>query len=188
MVPDLEDIRSAGVTVLAVDYPGYGGSAGSPSADGIRDAAEQAYAALAERVGSRGIVVAGRSIGSGPACHLAARQEVAGVALFAPFTRLADAAARHYPFLPVRTLLRHRFDNMAEIAKVEAPVLLFHNVDDELIAPVMSEKLAEAAAGPVTLVLGSSGGHNGLDFGAVDPPGAALREFLATLAVGDPSG
>ena len=61
----------------------------------------------------------GRSLGSGVAVQLAAVRPVIGVILVAPFDSLVEVGKRHYPFLPVNWLLKHRFDSAAHAPKMK---------------------------------------------------------------------
>ena len=73
-LPELETLREMGAEVLAVDYPGYGGSEGRPSDAALAEAALVAYDELARRAEGRPIVVIGRSIGAFPALRVAAER------------------------------------------------------------------------------------------------------------------
>ncbi|HYR57573.1 MAG TPA: alpha/beta fold hydrolase, partial [Chthoniobacteraceae bacterium] len=116
------------------EYPGYGARPGTPGEKSFNAAA----AAALETLGAgdaRPIFVLGESVGSGPACALASAhpREIAGVCLITPFARLSDVAAHHYPFLPVRLLLRDRWDNAAALANYPGRLAVRLAGDDEII-------------------------------------------------------
>ncbi len=134
----------------------------------------------------KGIVIAGYSLGSGVAVDLAARetaahQPIAGLALFAAYTSLADEAHRQYPIYPtalLRLLLRYPFANERKMPRVICPVLIVHSRADRLIPFWMSDRLAAASGGPVTRLAVAQGGHADY-FGAEGRPVfAALGRFL----------
>ncbi len=159
--PVLRAFQPPGAALLAVDYPGYGGSQGRSTEVGLYAAADAAYAALVARPGvdPRRIYVYGRSLGSAVATYTATRHPVAGLILESPFTS-APAMARHlYGFLP-RFALRLQLDNLANIRQVRCPVLLFHGTADRLVPTAMGMQVAAAAAGPVEVVLIHGSGHN----------------------------
>ena len=118
-VPLARALAGAGFDVLLLDYRGYGGNPGSPTEDGL---AADARAAHHHLVGERGVradrlVLFGESLGAAVATRLARERPVAALVLRSPFTSLADVGARHYPFLPVRALLRTGFRSATPSAR-----------------------------------------------------------------------
>ena len=101
-------------SLALVNYRGYGQSEGKPSEQTLFADAEIAFDALAARadVDRSRIVLVGRSLGSGVATYVASRRQVAGVVLISPYDSVTALAQRHYPFLPVRLLLKHPFDSL----------------------------------------------------------------------------
>ena len=69
--PILRDFQPPGAALLAVDYPGYGGSEGRATEAGMYAAADVAYGALVARpeVDTNRIYVYGRSLGSAAATY-----------------------------------------------------------------------------------------------------------------------
>jgi hypothetical protein len=114
-------------------YRGYGGSEGSPSEAAIRADAQALYAHVAQRHSA--ITVIGRSLGTGPAVHLAATQPVGRLVLLVPFDSLLAVARRTMPWLPVDLLLRDRWDAAAEAPQVQAPTTLLAAANDTVVPP-----------------------------------------------------
>jgi fermentation-respiration switch protein FrsA (DUF1100 family) len=172
--PVLEYFASLGVSVLALDYRGYGQSQGSPSEAGLYADVLAAYAWLRERSAASTIVVLGESLGGGPACELAATRPIGGLVLLSTFTSVPDMAARTFPFLPARLLVRTRYDNLAKITKVGVPKLVVHSERDEVIPFEMGKRLFAAANEPKQALFLERSGHNDTYF--VD--GVRLRQTL----------
>ncbi len=109
--------RRVQVGVMIFDYRGYGRSEGSPDEPGILADARAARAWLARRLQIReqDIVLMGRSLGSGVMVDLAAKDGARGLILDSAFPSLPDVAAHHYPFFPVRWLMRTRLDSLSKI-------------------------------------------------------------------------
>ena len=82
----------------------------------------------------------GRSIGSGPACHYASTYACAGLVLISPFTSIKEVVRNSFGSL-LSTFIKDRFDNLSKISQVEAPTLLIHGKEDELVPPEHSENL-----------------------------------------------
>jgi len=176
-----EALRTRGLGFFAIEYPGYGRSAGSPSEEAIYAAAERGLAELRRRgVDADRIVLSGQSLGSGVAVELAARGHGARVVLLSAYTSLVDVAQRAYPFLPAGLLLRDRFESEAKVASLAQPLLLVHGADDRLIPTRMSRRLA-AAARDAQLVVVAGAGHNDL----WPEGGVALLDRIAAFARGD---
>jgi pimeloyl-ACP methyl ester carboxylesterase len=157
--------RFGGWSLLAVNYRGYGDSGGEPGEKALfADAlALHDFAASRPDVDPAKIVVMGRSLGSGVAVHLAAHKPVAGVILAAPYDSLEAVAVRAYPFLPVRWMLRHRFDSLALAPSIRAPLLVVAAERDSIIPPEHAQRLHDAWAGPRQWVLLKGSGHNDID-------------------------
>lgn len=159
--PILREFQPPRTALLAVDYPGYGGSEGRATEAAIYAAAEVAYQALRARpeIDPQRIYVYGRSLGSAAATTVAARHPVAGLILESPFTNAADMAREAYPILP-QFILRLSLDNLSRIREVRCPVLILHGTDDRLVPTEMGMRVAAAAAGPVEVSLIQGSGHN----------------------------
>ncbi len=165
-----------GTGLLALSYRGYGGSSGSPTETGLIRDAEAFYRFAAERYQPARLAPWGESLGSGVAVALAATHPVAAVILEAPFSSAAEVGAGHYPFLPVRWLIKDPFYSDRRIADVRAPVLVLHGARDSIVPIALGEKLFALIPGRKQFVRFADAGHNDLDqYGAVQ----TVREFLA---------
>ena len=159
--PVLRDFQPPGVALLVLDYPGYGASDGRATEAGVYETADAAYAYLRARaeVDAARIFVYGRSLGTAVASYVAARHAVAGLILESPFTSAAEMSGQHYGLFP-RRILRLGLDNVARIARVRCPVLVFHGTADRLVPIEMGRRVAAAAPGPVEVVPIQDAGHN----------------------------
>jgi len=160
LLPELT--RLHGWAVLLVNYRGYGLSEGSPSEAALQRDALALYDNVAQRSGvdPERIVIMGRSLGTGVSTYLASQRPVAGVVLVSPFDSLIEVASAVYPFLPVRLLLRHRFESVAHAPAINTPLLALAAKHDTLIAPERSRRLVQAWGGPARLELLDGADHN----------------------------
>lgn len=156
--------RLPGWGFLLVNYRGYGLSTGQPSETALRADALALYDWARQRPGvdARRIVAWGRSLGTGLAVHLAAQRAVAGVILVSPYDSMAAVAQGHYPFVPVRSLLRHPFDAAAQAPAVKAPLLAIAMANDRIIPVAHSHRLVQAWGAPQELIVFDDGDHNRL--------------------------
>ena len=140
----LSGYSEMGVSLLLVEFPGYGRSEGSPSQETITETMLAAYDMLVSRqdVDPERIVVHGRSVGSGAACALLGKRKVAAVILESSFTGIRSfARARLLPPF----LVLDPFDNLAAIERYEGPVLVIHGKLDDIIPYRHGKQLARAA-------------------------------------------
>jgi pimeloyl-ACP methyl ester carboxylesterase len=148
----------AKVDVYLLEYPGYGGRGGSPSERSLYQAAEAALGLM--RSDMRTFLV-GESLGTGVAAYLAGRfpDRVQGVVLLAPYTSVVDVGQAQYPFLPVRWLLRDRFDSQKHLASYRGPIAVIVVLDDTIVPEHLGRSLYEGYTGPKRLWEVSVGGH-----------------------------
>jgi pimeloyl-ACP methyl ester carboxylesterase len=150
---------AANVDVFVLEYPGYGARAGSPGKASFIAAAEEAFQLLPG--GSLKYVVS-ESIGAGVACELAKNhpQEVAGLALFAPYHNLASVAQRQMWFLPAYFLLLDRFNPEECLKSYHGPVKFVVAGADEIIGPASGIRLCNRYSGPKELQVVAGARHN----------------------------
>lgn len=167
--------------LLVTSYRGYGGTPGTPGQEALYADALAVYDYAVRHAGAAPgeIVLAGRSLGSGVATYLAAHRPVGGVVLITPFDRLASVAARHYPYFPVRALMRNPFPTDDFARRVTAPALLLAGTRDDVIPAEHAERLARAWAGPKEIHLLEGAGHN--DIQEHPEYYARINRFLAGL-------
>lgn len=151
-------------TIVALNYRGYGASEGAPGEAALTADALAIYDAVARRedIDPRRIVVFGRSIGTAVAARLAAERPIAGAVLVSPFDSLTAIGHKHYPWLPVSLLLRHRFDALAAAKRSQMPLLAIVGESDSIIPPERSRALYDAWPGPKTWQVEPRADHNDL--------------------------
>ncbi len=152
--------------VLLLEYRGYGGNAGKPSAAGLVLDAKAGYDFLRKESGMNApIVVYGESLGAAVAIQMLDEfpdARVASLALYAPFTKLSDVVAWVYPNLPLRHLLRHEFDSIGRIANIHVPLLVLHGEGDNFVPAYMGKEIFAKANEPKSLWLHPSANHHAL--------------------------
>jgi uncharacterized protein len=149
---------------LLVNYRGYGDSEGKPTAATLKSDAAFIFDELVakEGVAPKEIVLVGRSLGSGVAVDLARNRPVAGLILATPFDRLSRIGSHHYPFLPVRRMLRHKMESIDLAPEISVPGLVLLAENDRTVPPEFGRRLFEALAGPTELVTIADADHNSL--------------------------
>jgi len=160
----LDSIRlfqDLGLSVLIIDYRGYGQSEGRTTERGIYRDADAAWRYLIEDRGivASDIVIFGRSLGASVASRLAAQQQPLALIVESSFTSVPDIAQHLYPWLPARWLSRLSHATRDYVRDVRCPVLVVHSRDDEIIPFHHGEAIYASANEPRTL-LALRGTHN----------------------------
>lgn len=169
--------RELDASLFIFDYQGYGRSGGVPSEAATYADARDALAYLRGRpdVAPGGIVYYGESLGSAVAVELAAEEPPLALVLNAPFTSIPDMARVHYRLLgPLLRLVQTRYDTAARIGGVNAPVLVVHGADDDVVPVEQGRRLFDAANEPKRLLIVPRAGHNDL----VEVGGAAYWDAV----------
>lgn len=102
----------------------------------------------------------GESLGCAVVTELATEHPPAGLVLRSPFTDLAAVGSVHYPFLPVRLLLRDRYPVEEQIARVRVPTTVVFGTADTIVPPDQSRAVASAAADLHRLLAVTGADHN----------------------------
>jgi len=166
-------------SVYIVEYPGYGSRPGRPSEAAIRTAALEALGILWAEDNTP-ILVLGESLGSGAACRLAADrpESVRGLLLLTPFDSMVSVAAIHYPWLPVRWLLRDRYDSVAALRQWSGPLVIVTAERDEVVPARLGRALYQSFIGPKRYLEQPHRDHNTLDLDPRAPWWDEALEFL----------
>lgn len=170
----------ANVNVFSYDYRGYGMSAGSPKEESIYQDIEAAFKHLTDVIGTpwNRIVPYGRSIGTGPTCHLSKRTAVRGIVLQSPMMSIYRIVFRLRFTLP-----GDLFSNADKIKHICCPVFIIHGTRDEIVPLWHGQHLHKAcqkrgiAHKPFWI---DGGDHNNLENKAFFEE---IRKFLQHLEV-----
>jgi uncharacterized protein len=157
----LRRVHELRVSVLALDYRGFGKSEGSPSEAGVIADGRAARKWLADKavVRESDIVLWGESLGCGVAAELG-MDGARGMILENAFTSLPDVAAHHYRLFPVRLLMHNRLRAIDKIGRFHGPYLQAHGDADTVIPYALGRQLFEAANEPKEFITIPGGDHN----------------------------
>ena len=138
--------EALGASVLVFDYRGYGKSEGQPSEAGCIADGLAAQQWMAERTGMlpEEIVLVGRSLGGAVSLAVAVERGAKALVLENTFSRLTDVAAYKYPWLPVRKLMRDRYDSVSRITDYHGPLLQLHGTRDRVAPAKFARELFAA--------------------------------------------
>ena len=148
-----------GNSLYVLEYPGYGQREGSPSKASMDGAAAEAYHVLRKEFPRTPVGVVGESIGSGPVSSLASDPVPPDkIVLIVPFDTFASVAQQHMPFLPVRAILKDKWDNIQALSGYAGPIDIYGATDDRIIPVEHARRLAAALHNARFVLI--PGGHN----------------------------
>jgi uncharacterized protein len=172
-------VDQLGVSLFLYDYRGFGRSEGRPSEPGlVNDALGARAALLREGVAPDDVVYFGRSLGAAVTVDLALAHPPRAVVLESPFTSVPAVANSVMP--GAGSILHTRWDSLAKIPRLRAPLLVLHSDNDGTIPYAQGRAVFAAAPEPKTFFTIHGGRHYDMSVTWTDY-WAAWRTFLAGL-------
>jgi len=150
-----------GWRVLLAEYPGYGPRPGAPGEATLADDAGTTIA-RAHAAWGPPLLLIGESLGAAVAAQAGAAHadRVAGLLLITPWDRLANVGSHHYPWLPVKWMLRDPYDSVQHLQRFERPVVVVVAERDRIVPARYGEALHASLAAPKHLVVIAGSDHN----------------------------
>ncbi len=176
--------QAMGFSVLGIDYRGFGESADDlPTETGVYEDAQRGWEHLRELAPyASQHMIYGHSLGGAIAIELATRyRDMDAVIVESTFTSIRDMArmqTKAARWLPIGGLLNHRFDSIAKVEKLDAPILFLHGTADEVVPHRMSEALYAKARAPKEIVLFPDLGHSNIPMDSFPRYQLAVQEFV----------
>jgi fermentation-respiration switch protein FrsA (DUF1100 family) len=180
----LRALAKIGVSILAVDYRGYGRSEGKPDETGMYRDADAAYVYLEHQRHFRAqdIIIYGHSLGGAVAIDLASRRPCGGIIVQSSFTNVRAMARRMFLIPLIEYAAKARFDSIQKIRDVHAPILIVHGTRDDVVPFAMGQQLFQSALEPKRFYPIEGAGHNDLMEVGGEHYLACLRRFVAESA------
>ena len=145
----LNELNKLDLNILLISWRGFSGNKGSPSEKNLYQDARAAVKWLNEKkVKNNQIVLYGESLGTGVAVEIAKNSDFNSVILESPFTSIENSAKIYYPYLPVKLLLKDRFDSINKIEMINIPILIMHGEKDDVVPIFMGKELFDKANNP----------------------------------------
>jgi pimeloyl-ACP methyl ester carboxylesterase len=169
--------------VFILDYPGYADRPGAPTETSLFAAAKEAFVSLTNRPGPMFLV--GESLGAGVAACLAGEfpRRVNAACLLVPFNNLAAAAGAHYPWLPVRWLLRDQFQSDQCLTHFQGRVAVVVGGADSVVPPELGRSLFRGYTGGPKQIWDFPGQEH---WEAISQPAPVWREITDFLCDRNP--
>ncbi len=145
----LNKLKNLDLNIIILSWRGFSGNPGKPSEDNLYNDAKKTVAWLNENgVNKKNIILYGESLGTGVAVELGLENSYGGIILESPYTSIENAAKIYYPYLPIKLLLKDKFDSESKIKKIKIPILVMHGKQDTIIPFYMGKKIFDTANEP----------------------------------------
>jgi uncharacterized protein len=157
----VDPLRALGYRVILLEYPGYGSREGRPSEKKLVGDVRESITLARDQFGPP-ILLIGESLGSAVAAEAAGGLDgrIEGLVLCTPWNDLASVAQSIYWFLPVRFLVREKYDSVANLKNFHRPIMLVVAEKDELIPADCSRRLFESLGQGKQIRIIPNAGHN----------------------------
>ena len=145
----INHFKDMNINFLIIAWRGFSGNEGKPTEKGLYEDARSAVRWLKSNgVGENNIIIYGESLGTGVATEIAQNKNFAGVILESPFTSMVDAGKDKYPYLPVKLLLKDKYESDKKIKNINRPILIMHGKVDNIVPFHMGKRIYELANEP----------------------------------------
>jgi len=145
----INHFRDMNINFLLVAWRGFSGNKGKPTEENLYEDARSAVKWLESKgIKENNIIIYGESLGTGIATEIAQNKNFAGVILESPFTSMIEAAKNKYPYLPVKFLLKDKYESNKKIKNIQSPILIMHGKVDNIVPFYMGKKMYELANSP----------------------------------------
>ena len=145
----LNELNKLDINILLISWRGFSGNEGLPTEENLYKDAEAAIQWLNSKgVENNKIILYGESLGTGVAVEIGKKNIFSSIILESPFTSMENAAKIYYPYLPVKLLLKDKYNSISKIQTISTPILIMHGEKDDIVPFSMGKELFEKANSP----------------------------------------
>jgi len=156
----INHFKDMNINFLLVAWRGFNGNKGKPTEQGLYEDARSAVKWLKSKsILEKNIIIYGESLGTGVATEIAQNKNFAGIILESPFTSMIDVGKAKYPYLPVRFLLKDKYESNKKIKNIKSPILIMHGKVDNIVPFYMGKKIYDLANKPKYSYFSESDDH-----------------------------
>lgn len=154
-------LSSIGYRVILAEYPGYGQRKGALGEQPFVADAQATVRLIAEQFGEP-LFLLGESLGCGVAAGAAKDPalRIEGLLLITPWDTLLAVAKTHYPWFPVRLLLKDKYDSVANLESFGGRIAVVGAERDEILPIRHAETLYRSLKGKKKMWTLKGVGHN----------------------------
>jgi alpha-beta hydrolase superfamily lysophospholipase len=152
-----------GFEVWMPDYPTYGKTTGKLTEENMYAQAKEVYKLAHSKFSVDSIFVYGRSLGSGVAAYIAAKEDCAGLILETPYYSIPDLFSSYAPIYPTNRMSHFKFPVGEYLKEVKEPITIFHGTSDQTIPYREAKKLKKVLKPDDEFITIENGTHNNLN-------------------------
>jgi len=182
----VEPLERLGYRVILAEYPGYGARSGTHGERSFTVDALETVKTIRQKFPGP-IVLWGESLGCGVVTNVVKHMEsdIEGVVLLTPWDSLPNLAQKLYRFLPVRLLIKDKYDNLGNLKGYKGPVVILMADQDEIIPGGLTKHLYESLAGAKKLLIFPNAGHNSWPTDPDEPWWTEVMDYLEESPTSD---
>ena len=94
-------------------------------------------------VDKKDIILYGESLGTGIAIEISQNELFAGLILESPYTSIVEMGKISFPYLPIKLILKDRYDSVDKLKNIKIPTLVLHGKNDSLVPFYMGKEIFE---------------------------------------------
>jgi alpha-beta hydrolase superfamily lysophospholipase len=177
----IEPLERLGYRVILAEYPGYGARQGNHGENPFTADALTTVKKVREAFAGP-LILWGESLGCGIVASVVKNldSKPSAVVLLTPWDSLPNLAQKLYRFLPVRLLIKDKYDNLRNLRDYKGPVAILMAEQDEIIPNRLSQNLYESLTTTKKLWVFPDAGHNSWPTDPDEKWWAEVMAFLET--------
>jgi len=155
-----EIFTKKGYEVWIPDYPTYGKTTGELTEENMYLQAKEVYKLAHSKFSSDSIFVFGKSLGTGVASYIAAKEKCAALILETPFYSIPSLFSTYAPIYPTSRMSHFKFPVGEYLEEVTEPILIFSGTSDKVIPYRNAAKLKKVLKKGDEFITLQNGTHN----------------------------
>jgi len=177
----LNELSKLDLNYLIFAYRGFSGNEGKPSEKGLyKDARAVKYWLNLNNIKDSEIILYGESLGTAIAVDLAKEFNFSGIILESPFTSMVELAKKYYPYLPVKLVLKDKYETIRKLDQINSPILIMHGAKDTIVPFEMGLKIYEIVNSPKYNYFNDNDDHM-MDYN--EDLVQSIRNFIKTIDI-----
>ena len=177
----LNELSKLNLNYLIFAYRGFSGNDGKPSEKGLyKDARAVKYWLNLNNIKDSEIILYGESLGTAIAVDLAKEFNFSGIILESPFTSMVELAKKYYPYLPVKLVLKDKYETIRKLDQINSPILILHGAKDNIVPFEMGLKIYEVVNSPKYKYFNDNDDHM-MDYN--EELVQSIRNFIKTIDI-----